>query len=379
MARIEIREHRPGRDLDAFIQVAYLVYNGDPAWVPPLDVELRRRLSPGANPFFDQGEVALFTAWKNGEVVGRISAQLDHVHLAKFQDRVGFFGFFDTIDDDEVGHALLNKAEEWLRSRGMKKMRGPLSFHIYEEAGLLVEGYEHPPQILMAHSRPWQKRILEGAGFSKARDLFAWRFEVGKVPGRAEKAWEEIRQMPEVRFRTVNRLRLREELQAIIEVFNDAWEGNWGHRPASDKEVEKIGRDLLPILDPELSFIAEIDGKPMGICICLPNLNEVIRDFQGRLGPVEIAKLIWRLKIRRPQSGRLMMLGIRKELRHVKRYGGLSHAIYVELAKRGERLGYKWGELSWTLEDNHPINAGIRSMGAKLYKKYRIYERSIDA
>ncbi len=374
---IEIREHTPGEDLDDFVRAGHVVFRGDRAWVAPLELDLRARLTPGKNPFFKRGEVALFTAWKDGRLVGRCSAQLDHEHLRIYQDRTGFFGFFDTIDDDEVGRALIDAAADWLRRRGMERMRGPLSLNMNEEVGVLIEGFDDPPQILMTHSRRWQDRVAHAAGLEKAKDLFAWRFEIGKVPARAERAWEAVRQMPEVRLRSVDTKKMDRELATIMEIFNDAWRENWGFVAATEEETKKTGEDLKLILDREMAIIAEIDDKPVAICIVLPNLNEVVRDFGGKLGPVQIAKLLYRLKIKRPKSSRLMMLGIRRELRGQRKYGGLSHALYVEIAKRGERVGYEWGELSWTLEDNHPINVGIRSMGAKVYKKYRIYERGL--
>ena len=374
---IQIREHTPGTDIEDFIRVGHVVYGDDPAWVPPLEVDLRQRLTPGKNPFFHRGEVALFTAWKDGKLAGRISAQLDHIHLDRYRDQTGFFGFFDTIDDDDVGGALLDAAQAWLERRGMVRMRGPLTFHMYEEAGVLIDGFDMPPQLLMAHTRRWQQRVCENNGLAKAKDLYAWRFDVGKIPERAEKAWAEVKKMPEVKLRSVRRLEMQKELGAIMRIFNDAWEQNWGHCPASAEEVKKTGEDLLLILDPELAFIAEVDGKPVGMCIALPNLNEVIRDFDGKLSPLTVAKLLYRLKIKGPKTARLMMLGISKDVRGLKKYGYLSHALYVEVAKRGEKLGYEWGELSWTLEDNKPINLGIKSMGAKIYKTYRIYERPI--
>ena len=374
---IQIREHTPGKDIEDFIRVGHVVYGDDPAWVAPLEFDLRQRLTPGKNPFFHRGEVGLFTAWKDGKLVGRISAQLDHIHLDRYKDKTGFFGFFDTIDDDAVGKALLDAAEAWLKKRGMARMRGPLTFHMYEEAGVLIDGYDMPPQILMAHTRRWQQRVCENNGLLKAKNLYAWRFDVRKIPERAEKAWAEVKKMPEVKLRSVRRMEMQKELAAIMRIFNDAWEQNWGHCPASEEEVKKTGEDLLLILDPELAFIAEIDGKAVGMCIAVPNLNEVIRDFDGKLNPVTVAKLLYRLKLKGPKTARLMMLGLSKELRNMKKYGYLSHALYVEVAKRGEKLGYEWGELSWTLEDNKPINLGIKSMGAKIYKTYRIYERPI--
>lgn len=376
---IEIREHTPGDDIDDFVRAGRVVFADDPVWVPPLEFDFRARLSPGKNPFFERGEVALFTAWRDGKLVGRTSAQIDHEHLRLHQDETGFFGFFDTLNDEEAGKALIAKVEEWTARRGMKRIRGPLSLNMNEEVGVLIEGHEFRPAILMGHSRKWQGQIADAAGLEKAKDLLAWRFEVGKIPKRAIRAWEGVQALPEVRLRTVKPSKMHSELAIIMEIFNDAWKDNWGWVPATAAEVKKTGEELRMILDKDLAFIAEIDGRPVAICIALPDLNEVIRDFDGKLGPVQIAKFLWRLKVKRPKNGRLMMLGIRSELRGVKKYGGLSHAMYVEIARRSEKLGYEGGELSWTLEDNAPVNVGIKSMGAKVYKKYRVYEKALRA
>jgi hypothetical protein len=375
---IEIREHVPGKDLEEFLRAARVVFDGDPAWVAPLDFDMRQRLTPGKSPFFQRGELALFTAWRDGRLVGRVSAQLDHEHLRLYEDRTGFFGFFDTLDDDEAGRALIDAAAKWLERRGMTRMRGPISLTMNEEVGVLIEGFDTPPAIMMTHSRPWQDRIAIASGLEKVKDLYAWKFEVGNIPPRAIKAWEETKALPEVRLRTVEPSKMDRELRIILDIFNDAWKENWGYVAATDEEAKKLGEDLRLILDKDLAFIAEVDGKPVGICIALPNLNEVVRDFDGKLNPITIAKLIWRLKVKRPKSARLMMLGIHSSMRNQRRYAGLSHALYVEIAKRGEKLGYTWGELSWTLEDNRPINLGIKSMGAKIYKKYRAYEKSLS-
>lgn len=375
---IEIREHVPG-DLKDFLRAGRVVFEGDPAFVPPLDMDIHDRLTPGKSPFFLRGELVLFTAWKDGRLAGRASAQLDHEHLRLHQDRTGFFGFFDTVDDDEVGKALIDACEKWLARRGMTRMRGPMSLTINEEVGVLIEGFEHPPSLMMSHSRPWQDRVAAAAGLTKAKDLFAWRFDVGKIPERAMKAWTEVKAMPEVRLRSVNPWKMESELKLILDIFNDAWKDNWGFVPATRAEAQKMGDDMRLVIDRDLAFIAEIDGKAVALCIALPNVNEVIRDFDGKLNPITLAKLIYRLKVKRPKSARLLMLGIKDELRNVRKYAGLSHALYVEIATRGEKLGYEWGELSWTLEDNRPINLGIKSMGAKIYKKYRVYEKAIAA
>ena len=178
---IEIREHVPGKDLKDFIRAGRVVFDGDPNWVAPLDFEFKQRLSPGKDPFFERGELALFTAWKDGRLVGRVSAQLDHEHLRRYQDKTGFFGFFDTLDDQEAGQALVDRAAEWLQRRGMQKMRGPLSLNINQEGGVLIEGHEYPPQLLMGHSRTWQDKVALGTGLAKEKDFFAWRFDVGAI------------------------------------------------------------------------------------------------------------------------------------------------------------------------------------------------------
>jgi hypothetical protein len=375
---VEIRQHRPGKDLKDFIQVAFDVYADDPAWVAPLNMEIKDRLTPEKNPFFEHAEVALFTAWKDGKAVGRISAQIDHEHLRIHKDNAGFFGFFDTINDQEVASALLEAAEHWLANRGMSLMRGPFSLSINEETGLLVEGFDKPPVLMSPHHRDYQGGLAEGAGLVKAKDCYGWWYDVVAPTPRAQRAWEAIVALPEVRFRTVDRKNLEEEVHDLLDVFNDAWQHNWGFVPATDAEAKKMAEDLALILN-DLSFFAEIDGQPVGICVCPPNLNEVIRDFDGKLSPRNVGKLVWRLKLKGPTSARLILLGIRTELRNKKRYAPLAMAIITELIRRGLRMGYEWAELGWTLEDNRLINAAIRSVGGRIYKRYRIYEKPIGA
>lgn len=372
---VEIRQHQPGKDIKDFIRVAFDIYADDPAWIAPLNMEITDRLTPKKNPFFEHAEVALFTAWKGRKCVGRISAQIDHEHLRIHKDNAGFFGFFDTIDDQEVASALVSAAEKWLGDRGMSVMRGPFSLSINEETGLLVEGFDKPPVLMSPHHRDYQGRLAEGAGLVKVKDCYGWWYDAAMVP-RAQKAWEMMTALPEVRFRTVDRKNLDEEVHDILGVFNDAWQHNWGFVPATDAEAKKMAADLKLLLN-DLSFYADIDGQPVAICVCPPNLNEVVRDFDGKLSPRNIAKLVWRLKIKGPKSARLMLLGIRTELRNKRRYAPLAMAMIGELIRRGLRMGYEWAELGWTLEDNRLINAAIRSVGAKIYKRYRLYEKPI--
>jgi hypothetical protein len=375
---ITIREHRPGEDVKPFIQAGHEVFRGDPTWVPPLHFEMKERLSPKKNPFFKRAEVTLFTAWRDGRLVGRCSAQIDREHLKQWKDDTGFFGFFDTIDDDEVGRALIDAAAGWLKQRGMKRMMGPMSLYVNEEVGVLIEGFEHPPVLMMAHSRPHQAKVAEACGLEKEKDLLAWRWDTHDLKPRVLKAWEEIKKLPEVKLRSIDTKNMQREIDAIMKIYNDAWKGKWGMVPALPDEVAKVAQDLKLILDEDLAFIAEVNGEPAGMCIMLPNINESIKDLNGKLLPTGIFKLLWRIKVKHPTSCRLMMLGVREDIRkNVKRYGGLSAAMYVEVAKRGTGKGYRWAELSWTREDDAPINLGIKSMGSKLYKRYRVYKKGI--
>jgi len=376
---IIIREHTPGKDVADFVRAGHVVFEGDPSWVPPLDFELRERLHPKKNPFFNRAEATLFTAWKDGRLVGRCSAQVDHEHLKVWKDDTGFFGFFDTLDDDEVGRRLLESAADWLRRRGMKRMMGPFSLYVNEEVGVLIDGFDSPPVLMMAHSRRHQAKVAEAAGLEKEKDLLAWKYKTEHgFPDRVIKAWEQIKALPEVRLRSVDPKHMHRETRAIMDIYNDAWAGKWGMVPALPDEVEKVAKDLSLILDPDLAFMAEVNGAPAGMCIMLPNVNEAIQDLGGKLLPTGLFKLLYRIKWKHPRSTRLMMLGIRKDItKNVRRYGGLSAAMYVEVAKRGIAKGYQWGELSWTREDDKPINLGIRSMGAEVYKRYRVYRKAL--
>jgi hypothetical protein len=376
---IEIRKHEPGVDTGDFIRAGFEVYRGDPAWVPPLDFVIKERLDPRKDPVHRHADVALFTAWKDGHLVGRTSATIDRAWLDTWKDQTGHFGYFDTIDDLDVARALLEKAEEWLGKRGMKRVNGPMSLNANQEIGVLVEGFEHPPVIDMAHSRPYQGALAERCGYTKEKDLWCWRYlkETG-FNERTQKAWESVQKLPEVRLRSVDKKRMRSELGTIMEIYNETWAGKWGYVPISSAELDKMADDLSLVLDPDIAFIAEIDGKAGGMCIMVPDLNEAIADLGGSLFPLGWAKLLWRTKVKHPKGARLILLGVREEFRkNMKRYGTLSAAMYVEVAKRGLGKGYTWAELSWTREDDAPINLGIRSMGAKVYKKYRVYEKKL--
>ncbi|MBZ0116864.1 MAG: hypothetical protein K8H88_07715 [Sandaracinaceae bacterium] len=376
---VEVREHSPGGDTSDFLKVAHEVFRGDRAWVAPLDMEMEQRLDPRKNPFFQHGEVTLFTARKNGKLAGRVSATVDREWLRLWSDDTGHFGFFDTIDDEEVARALLEKAETWLRRKGMKRALGPMSISANDEIGMLVDGFEHPPSLMMGHSRRWQGALVERCGYTKEKDLWCWRFDKGtKITHRTLKAWEDVKALPEVTLRSIDMKNLARELAIIVDIYNEAWAGKWGFVPITQAEVVKMAEDMKLVLDPDIAFVAVIDGEPIAMCIMVPNLNEAIADLGGKLFPLGWAKLLWRVKVKHPKSTRLILLGVHERIRkNVKRYGGLSAAMYVEVEKRASAKGYEWSELSWTREDDKPINLGIKSMGAKVYKTYRVYAKSL--
>ncbi len=375
---ITVKETRPGEDVSDFLRAGSVVFEGDPHWVRPLDFDITQRLHPKKNPFFQRAEAVYLTAWRDGRLVGRCSASIDQEYLRLYDNRTGFFGFFDTIDDDAVGRALLDHAAQWLRAKGMTRMSGPFSLYPNEEVGVLVEGFDTPPVLMMGHSRTWQDRVCTAAGLTKEKDVLAWRYQVGELPKRAQRALENLKtDCPELRFRNVDKSKLERELGTILDIYNDAWEGKWAFVPALPNEVAKMAEDLSLVIDPDLAFVVELEGKAVAMCILLPNLNEAIADLDGALFPIGWAKLLWRLKVDGVKSARLMLLGIRKELRMVRKYMPLAVAMCAEVSNRAKAKGYTWGELGWTREDDSPINSVITNMGAKVYKRYRVYERAL--
>jgi hypothetical protein len=373
---VNIRTIPLGGSLDDFLNVVGHIYRDDPNYVRPLDMDLKRRLSP-KNPFFEHAEGTVFTAHENGRCVGRCTAQIDRAHLQRHRDDAGFFGFLDTVNDEEVAKRLLDAAAEWLARRGMKRMRGPISLSLHEELGCLVEGFDTPPMIMMPHHRAYQGELIEKAGLTKVKDAYAWRYTVGEVTPRAQKAYDEIAALPEVRVRNVDMKNFETDVRTILDVFNDAWEDNWGFVPATPREAARLAEELKLLVYPELTCIAEVDGEPAAVALALPNLNELIRDCDGKLVPFGLPKLVWRLRVAGAKTARLMILGIRKKYRHVRKYAALSTYLYVKLNQAGKRSGIQWGELSWTLEDNAAVNVAIRFMGGKIYKRYRVYEKGI--
>jgi hypothetical protein len=375
---IELRELSTSKKVfKDFLDVVDHIYAGDPNYVRPLDFDISDRLSPKKNPFFEHAEGTGWVAYDGNKAIGRITAQIDREHLARHKDDAGFFGFLDTIDDIEVTRRLLAEAATWVQARGMKRLRGPFSLNINEETGCLVEGFDSPPNALMTYHRPYQGGLIEQAGYGKIKDFYSWGYEVGKVPARAQRAFDEIAAYPEVKVRPIDMKNIHHDIGIVMDIFNDAWSENWGFVPLTQNELKKMAEDMKLILVPELTKIVDIEGEPAAVSLAVPNINEAIADLHGKMFPFGFAKLLWRLKVRGVKTGRLIILGIRKKYRHVRRYGGLSAYLYTAMNHSAAIVGLTSGELGWTLEDNAAINAGIRLMGGKIVKRYRVYERDL--
>jgi GNAT superfamily N-acetyltransferase len=365
------------RELDAFIKLPWRLYAGNSNWVPPLLRIQHELFSPRQNPFFQHAEVQLFLARRGERVVGRISAHVDAEHNRYHNERTGSFGFFECENDPAAAGALLQTAEGWLRQRGMDRARGPLNFSANNEIGFLVEGFDSPPMVLMPYTHPYYLNLVEACGYEKVRDLYAWRWDAQPVPeGSPAKMAQELRSRPEVTIRRANMRDFKAEVRTILDLYNDSFAENWGFVPATEAEASQMAADLRLIADPDIVPFVEVDGVPAGVALAVPNLNEAIRDLNGRLFPFGFIKLLWRLKVRRVRTGRLVILGIKKEFRS-RKYAGLAYLLCDEIYRAAIDRGYEWAEFSWTLEDNNLINNLIEKVGAQHYKTYRLYEKTL--
>lgn len=358
-----------------FVSLPRSIYDDDPAWVPPLTSTVGATLDPRRGPFFEHGEAALFIALDRNIPVGRISAHINRSHNELHEDDVGFFGFFECVQSQPVCDALFDHAEKWLTSKGMRYARGPMSFTINDEVGLLIRGFDYPPKIMMGHNPPYYQQLLETRGYEKVKDLMAWDYVTNDVPELATRLASRVQEKEGLTIRQVEAGNIGREIHVIMDVFNSAWSENWGFVPLSETEVRKTAADLEMIIDPRIALVAEFEGEPVAIAIAFPDVNQLIMDLNGRLFPTGAFKLLRRIKQRQYTDARLVLLGIRKEWR--KKLSGLSMALYVQMHSRCRSIGLRGGELGWTLEDNHRINRGIELMGGIPYKTYRVYQKEL--
>jgi hypothetical protein len=362
--------------LDRFIRLPHRLHRGDAHYIAPLHLERLDALTP-KNPFFGHAEVQLWIARKDGRDVGRISAQIDHQGLAFRPDATGQFGLIEAEDDPAIFRALLAEAENWLRARGMKRMLGPFNLNINEQMGVLVNGFDSPPMLLMEHDLPYVAPRLEELGLVKEKDVLAYLYDVrADLPASARRLVD--RPLPaHLKVRRLDLERYDQEIRTVTDIFNDAWRDNWGFVPLTDVETAYLAKSLKPLIDPRLVSIVEQEGEPVGFFVALPNLNEAIRDLGGRLLPLGWAKLLWRLKVKGLKTARVALMGIKRSTGRGMLGGLLPFLLIDAVRKAGVPLGYTHVELSWILEDNLPMRRIIESLGAVAYKTYRIYGKPL--
>lgn len=373
---MRVREITGGRDLRHFIQLAWQQNERDPRWVPPLRMAVRTVLDPRKHPFHRHAEVAYFLAERGGRAVGRVAAVVNHLHNEFHQEKTGFFGLFECDDDAEAARGLLATAAAWLRERGMERVRGPVNFSTNDEhasPGVLIEGFDTAPMIMMSHNPPYYGGLIEGAGFEKAKDLVAFWLEGIDPPERIVRGAERLATRAGVTVRSLDMARFDAEVDAIKSVYNAAWARNWGFVPMTDAEFAHMARELKPIVDPHLCLIAEAaDGEPVGFSLALPDFNQALRKLpDGRLFPFGFLRLL-RAK-RRIDRLRVITLGFKPGYQHI----GLGYTLYLRTWQIGVSRGYRAGEASWILEDNLDMRRPLENMGGRAYRRYRVYEKAL--
>jgi hypothetical protein len=358
------------RRLRQFVELPYEMYAADPHFVPPLRRDEYARLSP-AHPFFEHGDIMPWVALRDGRVVGRVAAIDDRRHNERHGERVTWFGFFEAADAEAAG-ALLGVVERHAATQGSRIVRGPVNPSLNETAGLLVDGFSTDPYVLMPHNPPGYPRFVEDAGYRKIKDLYAWALDLTvPLPDRVARVAERVQRRNEIRIRSVNLRRFAEDLSILQRIYERAWHANWGFVPPTPREMRQLAVELRPVLDPTLVIFLEMHGQAVACAVAVPDVNQVLKRMGGRLWPFGILHFLRRRSI--VDQARLLLLGVEPEVQRL----GLYPLLIAEIHRRGVAGGYRRGELSWTLEDNEAINAGIEATGAQRYKTYRIYEREV--
>lgn len=376
MAPLEITPVVSRADRDAFIQFPWEIYRDDPVWVPPLLLERKEFLDRKKHPFYEHGDAALFLARRDGKIVGRIMASDDPNYNAEHDSNVGCFGLFECIDDPAVAAALLETAAAWLRGKGRSEIMGPIDYSTNYVCALLIGGFEHPPMLLTSHNPPYYAALIEANGFSKAMDWYAWWFaDPEKTALRLRRIAGRFGNKFGVTVRSVNMKDEVGESRRLREIYNQAWEKNWGFVPFTESEFHHLTKELKPIAVPEFTLIAEIGDEPVGFILCVPDINVAFKKINGRLTsfglPIGLAKLLYYKS--RIRTARLIALGVKPQHRR----SGIAEMLVLRIIEDAMiKRGYV-GELSMTLEDNHLINRFLSAIGAHRYKTYRIYERSL--
>jgi GNAT superfamily N-acetyltransferase len=379
---VQIEPVQTRQDLEDFIQFPFELYRGDPNWVPPLLSQRRHLLEAKHNPFFDHSDVVLWLARRQGHVVGTISSHVDHLHNKVHEEKIGMFGFFEAVNDYAVAEALLSTARDWARQQGMVALRGPLNFSQNDECGLLVDGLDGPPMVMMPYNPRYYVEFLERFGLTKAMNLYAYFGDLvqfggdpANLPEKLVRVTDKVKARAGITLRFLDMKLFDEEVEEAKKVYNKAWQKNWGFVPMTDAEFDKLGADLKQVLDPHLAVIAEIDGEPVGVVVAVPNVNQVLKHLNGRLFPIGWIKALW--YARKVDQARLMILGVVEE----HRGRGIESLLIFETFKAAIQNGYQGMEMSWILENNDMMNRVVQNLGdaygAYAYRTYRIYQMPV--
>ena len=373
MADIEIITAASRSELRDFINLPWKIYAEYPLWVPPLKKDVRRMLEPGRHPFWEFSERILFLARRGKKTVGRIAGIIDRHHNEFHREQMGIWGFFECADDPEAASALFASVEKWVCQKGMAFVRGPLNPSINYEAGLLVDGFDFPPALMMTYNPPYYPRLIESCGFSKEKDLFSFIID-GKyrLPEWMNRLAERVARKKGVHIRA---FRLKDpvpELALVREIFNDCWSDNWGYVPLSDHEIREIGKSMVEIADQDLAFFIYYEDEPVGVCVVLPDINPLLKRFNGSIG---LSGLLKYLLYRREITGlRGLLFGVKEKYRQLGFPLLAFRHLFEVVRKKGQ---YRSLELGWTLEDNDSINSLVEESGARIHKKYCIYRKSL--
>ncbi|MDE2239277.1 MAG: dATP pyrophosphohydrolase [Rhodospirillales bacterium] len=373
MSGIQIVPVTDKKLLKRFILLPERLHKNDPAYIAPLHMEREEALGP-KNPFFGHAEVQFWLAVKDGRDVGRISAQIDVLALSLNPDAPGLFGMLAAENDPEIFRLLVETAANWLRDRSRTRMQGPFNLNINEETGVLIDGFDTPPMLLMPHDLPYVAQQLEALGMQKAKDVIAYLYDMRvEFPASVQRMLSRALP-PGVTVRQLDMKRIKEEIKNVTSIFNDAWSQNWGFVPLTEEETDYLSKSLKPLLHPRLTSLVERDGEPVAFMIALPNLNEAIKGLEGKILPFGWAKLLWRLKVAGVKTARVPLMGVRRSAAK-DIIGSLMPYLMIDMVRRDAlKMGYTHIELSWILEDNMPMRRMIESMDAKPYKTYRVFE-----
>ena len=369
MADLEIIAVQDKRSLEAFIDLPYRLYRHHPYWVPPLRMAQKELLNTQKHPFYANAEIQCFLARRDGQICGRVAAIVDRNFNAYWKEQAGAFGFFEAVDDVEVARAMMEGARQWLRERGIEVIRGPFNPSTNYECGMLVEGFDSSPQIMMTYNSPSYPRMMEALGLRKCKDLLAYYSTFGEVvSAKVERVADRAASNQGVVIRQIRLKKFDEEVQTIWNLYNASWARNWGFVPMTREEFLHEAAEMKQILKPEFVLVGEVEGRPVGFALALPNVNLALKYAGGKLFPFGLFKILYHQRL--IKELRVVALGVVEEYRTA----GVAAGFYAELIRAGRRLGFVGGEMSWILEDNVLMNRSLEAMGAKKYKTYRIYE-----